>query len=277
MSSPSLWAQAAASLGPDDQLPFNLNDPTVKTSIDDALKPAKLMQEHCKKKLWKYENKRGEVVILRDVFAKVVNAIDKFNEIGDIIVQYDPVHAALSWAATFGAMVEGLELVSDLIPRCSLWEQLYLTKRSTMTAQLSKGILKLYTSILVYLGKAGRYYAQNTAKCLLKCIVTSPEKYIKDMTANKKSVEQYLGVMASENLHDALNKAERQRFFDWLSEIQYEKQHRAKVKLLLPETERADPEQVLRSILEQLSSTDMDAPIRQPIVDAYRQHEREAR
>jgi len=147
------------------------------------------------------------------------------------------------------------------------------------------------------------------------------------------------------NLQDTLDKTERQRLFDWLSEIQYVKQHRAKVRLLLPgtcqwlyekpvfrewerasassilwlhgipgsgksmltcsfierfremtnlpdhsplfayfycywdtqETERADPEQVLRSILEQLSSTDMDAPIRQPVVDAYRQREREAR
>jgi hypothetical protein len=176
MSTPNLWVQAAASLGPNDQLPFSLNDPTVKTSIDDVLSTAKLMQEHCKKKLWKYENKRGEVVILRDVFAKVANAIEKCNQIGDIIVQYDPVHAALPWAAVrfvlkvatndfqmFGAMAEGLELVSDLIPRCSLWEQLYLAKQSTMNAQLSKRLLELYKSILIYLGKAGRYYAQSTA------------------------------------------------------------------------------------------------------------------
>lgn len=43
------------------------------------------------------------------------------------------------------------------------------------------------------------------------------------------------------------------------------------------EPERADPGEVLRSILEQLSSSDMDAPLRQPAVLAYRERKREAR
>ena len=37
-------------------------------------------------------------MILRDVFEKISLYIKKFAEIIDIVVQYDPVHAALPWA-----------------------------------------------------------------------------------------------------------------------------------------------------------------------------------
>lgn len=37
-------------------------------------------------------------VVLRDVFAKIAFWIEKFVEVGDVAVQYDPGHAALPWA-----------------------------------------------------------------------------------------------------------------------------------------------------------------------------------
>lgn len=43
------------------------------------------------------------------------------------------------------------------------------------------------------------------------------------------------------------------------------------------EPERSDPDHVMRSILEQLSSSDMEAPIRQPVLRAYLDRKREAR
>ena len=36
-------------------------------------------------------------------------------------------------------------------------------KSSGLRSQLSQALVKLYRSILVYLGKAGKYYKQNTA------------------------------------------------------------------------------------------------------------------
>ncbi|KAH8598886.1 hypothetical protein B0O99DRAFT_614393 [Bisporella sp. PMI_857] len=50
-------------------------------------------------KRWKWKNRKGEVVILRDVFGKMVVWIEKLKSIGDIIIQYDPIHSALPWAA----------------------------------------------------------------------------------------------------------------------------------------------------------------------------------
>ena len=36
--------------------------------------------------------------ILRDLFGKLVKWLQRLKEIGDTVVQYDPVHAALPWA-----------------------------------------------------------------------------------------------------------------------------------------------------------------------------------
>ena len=50
-----------------------------------------------KGEFWKVKF-REEEVVLRDVGMKILRWIDTFKKIGDIIVQYDPVHAALPWA-----------------------------------------------------------------------------------------------------------------------------------------------------------------------------------
>jgi hypothetical protein len=67
---------------------------------------------------------------------------------------------------TFGAMVEGIELVSNLITRSTILERLYLQTTEGMKAaardQLLKAILGLHTAVLQYLSKARRYYSRNT-------------------------------------------------------------------------------------------------------------------
>ena len=74
---PNLRAQPATALGPNDQLPIDLNNPTLPNSIEDVLESAKGMEENCKKEMWRYKNSKGEDVILRDVFAKIAAWVDK--------------------------------------------------------------------------------------------------------------------------------------------------------------------------------------------------------
>lgn len=54
-------------------------------------------QSECEKRRWKFEFK-GRQIILRDVAEKIIVWINKFKQIGDIAVSFDPVHAALPWA-----------------------------------------------------------------------------------------------------------------------------------------------------------------------------------
>ena len=55
-------------------------------------------KELCLSRRWRFRRKNGEHVVLRDVLQKMVMWIRKFQEVGDMAVQYDPVHAALPWA-----------------------------------------------------------------------------------------------------------------------------------------------------------------------------------
>ena len=70
----------------------------------------------------------GKNLILRDVFGKIVGWIQKFKEIGDVAVQYDPVHASLPWA---GVRLL-LEVRWPFILFLTVWGQLRL--RSVDTA-----------------------------------------------------------------------------------------------------------------------------------------------
>jgi len=46
---------------------------------------------------WKIQF-NGDVIVMRDVGMKIQRWLDRFKQIGDIIIQYDPGHAALPWA-----------------------------------------------------------------------------------------------------------------------------------------------------------------------------------
>ena len=114
-----------------------------------------------KGELWKV-NFRGEEIVLRDVGMKILHWVDTFKQIGDIIVQYDPVHAALPWAGfrfllqacvskqeNVDAILVGLEKTACLIDRCAIYESL-CTGDSAASKNLEKSILRLYAAILKF-------------------------------------------------------------------------------------------------------------------------------
>jgi len=50
-----------------------------------------------KGKEWKVKF-RGDDIVLGHIGMKILHWVDKFKQIGDLIMQFDPVHAALPWA-----------------------------------------------------------------------------------------------------------------------------------------------------------------------------------
>jgi len=62
-----------------------------------------------KGKDWKFQF-NGEEIVMRDIGMKILHWIDRFKQIGDIIVQYDPGHAALPWAGFRFLLKVGLRL-----------------------------------------------------------------------------------------------------------------------------------------------------------------------
>ena len=116
-----------------------------------------------KGEFWKFI--KGEEVVLRDVGMKILHWVATFKQIGDIIVQYDPVHAALPWAGfrfllqvcvnkqeNVDMVLVGLEKTACLIDRCAIYESL-CTDDSAASKNLEKSILRLYAAILKFFAR----------------------------------------------------------------------------------------------------------------------------
>ena len=97
-SSEDLWARAVSKLSQDEQHAINTIHGGKLETITSLLVFVQDSERVCTSKQWRYKRKSGEVVILRDLFGKLVKWLQRFKEIGDTAVQYDPVHAALPWA-----------------------------------------------------------------------------------------------------------------------------------------------------------------------------------
>ena len=97
LPSSNLWDLAASQLRDKDKVLIASNS---NTKLDDLVSVVNLRKDECKDKQWVVKrSSQKDAIILRDVFAKIAVWINKFVEVGDVAVQYDPGHAALPWAA----------------------------------------------------------------------------------------------------------------------------------------------------------------------------------
>jgi hypothetical protein len=139
-----LWLQALSRLTPEDR--DQLQSLAPRNHIDvlsDLLSLTKISHQESLRKRWKYVRKNGEVVIIRDLFAKIAKWLDIFKQIGDQAVQYDSAHAALPWAGIrfvlqmavndinrHGRLVEVVSEISFIITRCTILENQFIPAQS---------------------------------------------------------------------------------------------------------------------------------------------------
>lgn len=64
---------------------------------------------------------------------------------------------------TFGAVVEGMERISNLISRYAIFEDLYLNPELKSYDGLERALIELYLRIFKYLSKAIKFYKKGTA------------------------------------------------------------------------------------------------------------------
>jgi len=183
-----LWSLAATHLTDEEKGAIDFGQPDKLKTLADLHELTEKSKQDCIRKRWKYSRKSGETVILRDVFDKIIRWIDIFKQVGDVVIQYDPVHAALPWAAVrfllqvcrtnmvkwkyivlipeqiavndhnkFGAVIEGAAWIAELIRKYEIVERLYLQSNSEAIRELEKTLVNFYTWILIYLSKAKRY------------------------------------------------------------------------------------------------------------------------
>ena len=141
------------------------------------------------------------------LYAKMVACINKFKAVGDNVVQYDPAHAALPWAAVrfvlqaavseqelYTSLLEGLEYVSEAIARSAWMETLYLSASSILRKPLQGELVKLYVAVLKFLGKARQHNSKRTInralRSLLKFDEQSVARYISQISEAEEKVKR---------------------------------------------------------------------------------------
>lgn len=109
--------------------------------------------------------------------------------------------AAINDVQTNGAMVDGLELVFNLIAKFEVVERLYLRRPSVLQTHLNQSILTTYTSILEFLLEANRYFSQKTVVRVAKSVFRLEEmttKFTCKITSNSEEVEKYVRLISGE-------------------------------------------------------------------------------
>ena len=94
-----LWDKAVEALRDKHKHDVDFQRTDKNAILADVLEEVKKKKQACIERRLKYKRKNGDVIILYDVYEKMVKWVMKFKEIGDVATQYDPGHAALPWAA----------------------------------------------------------------------------------------------------------------------------------------------------------------------------------
>lgn len=193
-SAQDLWQKAFDSLPEPVKETLNQANDRKLDKLHAALKVAEDKRQLSLKKRWrKTRPDGGEDIIVRDIMEKIVQWIRRFRDIGDVIAQYDPGHAALPWAAVrfllqsaindidvHTAMVEDLEMVTKLLARYDKVERRYLPQSAGTDDQLSNAIVSVYAAVLEFLGKAVKYFKESAADKFFKAPFRSVNESSRD-------------------------------------------------------------------------------------------------
>ncbi|GJC89215.1 hypothetical protein ColLi_12053 [Colletotrichum liriopes] len=176
-----LWQRAIDGL--EDDLASAIRDtgPARKHgALQTILRIAEESRRQCVNKRWKVTMPNGEVVVLRDKMEKLIHWVDRFKQVGDVAVQYDPTAAALPWAGVrfilqaavndvevFEATALGIETIARLIARHARTELMFTRGLPEVVSQLDIALLELYTEILRFLARAVAYFRTRKASRFL--------------------------------------------------------------------------------------------------------------
>jgi hypothetical protein len=68
---------------------------------------------------------------------------------------------AVNDSQQFGHLLEGIEMITHLISRYAIFEDLYLNQNTSTSVQLEQALIRPYTLVLRYLSKAKKFYSLN--------------------------------------------------------------------------------------------------------------------
>ncbi|KAI9669918.1 MAG: hypothetical protein M1831_006954 [Alyxoria varia] len=202
-----LWALAADNLRQEDK--NSLGELKANTTrVEDVASAVEERKKECKDRQWELKRSKGkDAIVLRDVFSKISAWLQKFVEVGDVAVNFDPGHAALPWAGIrfllkqYAAVAEGVERMMNLIVRFCIVERLSRKASHEASKRLEMSLVELYTSIWRYLLKAFRYFGRSTAIRALRSVTTLFDKFRevdKAIKLNETTANEWFEIITAE-------------------------------------------------------------------------------
>lgn len=99
-------------------------------------------------------------------------------------------------------MLEGMELVSNLIYHYAVIEEVYLGKRSQIVVQVQNSIISLYVAILQYLIQALKYFGWSKVKRVFNGLSPTANDEIKQMLSAIETAKKNVDTDASHANHE---------------------------------------------------------------------------
>ncbi|KAL8927232.1 MAG: hypothetical protein Q9208_002408 [Pyrenodesmia sp. 3 TL-2023] len=167
----SLWEAAAAKTK--KKLPQEVADADPSSVLLNVCDEATARQRESEKKQWKVKkaSMSGQEVKLREMYGAIASCATRFRDVGDLVVQADPVHTALPWLVIrtcltcginehemYTIMIQGFEMVSGLVTHYIVIEQIFVAEDTDHTRAVKNSLLALYTAILDFLIEALGYF-----------------------------------------------------------------------------------------------------------------------
>jgi hypothetical protein len=120
----------------------------------------------------------------------------------------------------FAAMIEGMEVITNLTARYAIFEDLYLRQAVMATTRLKESLVSLYAAILVFLAKRHHYYNQSTAIRIANSVIKFTDNIIEelmyDIRNRQADVEKEAQLVAveilqntSQNINHLAQKADK--------------------------------------------------------------------
>ncbi|KAL4959687.1 ankyrin repeat-containing domain protein [Aspergillus stella-maris] len=221
----SAWAQALESLSEEDKAIVSTHADNKLQSLDDIIASAKTKEAESIKRRWTYKRRDGARGDLHTLFSRAIEKVAQFKTLGDAIAALDPVHMAIPWAVLgLGLQIavkysehselahEGVQMLTILVPRYTVFENLYLHGGSQIKSVLQGELVRLYSSIMTFTVSLKRYYEAGTARRIVEGVRMTFDELEKAMDAIRTQqviVEDLARLIDAERARDALSKNQK--------------------------------------------------------------------